>query len=118
MIDTKRVYEPHEDTDGYRILIDRLWPRGLSKSNAYVDLWMKEISPSKDLRQWFNHEPEKWVEFLKRYRAEIDLQPELLDKIRALESDHGKVTILYAAKNEEHNNAKALLSYLQDPSKA
>ena len=111
MFVAKRVYEPAAKDDGYRVLVDRLWPRGLTKAKAHVDLWLKEVAPSTELRKWFGHEPEKWPEFQKRYRAE--LSEEGLASLKRLEKEHKKVTLLYGAKSEERNQAVALLKILQ-----
>ena len=113
MFVAKRVYETASKEDGYRVLVDRLWPRGLTKAKAHVDLWLKEVAPSTELRQWFGHEPEKWPEFQKRYRAEMKKQPQVLATLRQLEKEHKKVTLLYGAKSEERNQAVALLKILQ-----
>lgn len=107
----KRVYEEASKEDGYRILVDRLWPRGLKKATAHIDLWLKEIAPSSELRNWFNHESEKWAEFKKRYFKELSSQQELLNTIKD-KAHSGTVTLLYGAKDEEHNNAIALQTYL------
>ncbi len=108
-IEIKRVYEKPGKEDGFRILVDRLWPRGLTKEKAKVDLWLKEIAPSTELRKWFAHDPEKWKEFKKRYLAELKENKEpvlqLKDKIK-----QGNVTLVYAAKDETHNEAQALLN--------
>src|SRR5262249_47711780 len=111
MFVAKRVYEPSAKDDGYRVLVDRLWPRGLTKAKAHVDLWLKEVAPSTELRKWFGHEPEKWPEFQKRYRAELNMTA--LESLRKLEKDHKKVTLLYGAKSEERNQAVALLKLLK-----
>lgn len=111
MFVAKRVYEPAAKDDGYRVLVDRLWPRGLTKAKAHVDLWLKEVAPSTELRKWFGHEPEKWPEFQKRYRAELN--EEGLASLKRLEKEHKKVTLLYGAKGEERNQAVALLKILQ-----
>jgi uncharacterized protein YeaO (DUF488 family) len=107
----KRVYdEPHQD-DGTRILIDRLWPRGLSKEKAHVDLWLKEIAPSTELRKWFAHDPAKWTEFQTRYRAELkDKKDELATLKQAIAK--GPTTLLYGARDEQHNDAIVLLELL------
>lgn len=113
-IKIKRIYEPPEPSDGLRILVDRLWPRGIAKDKAAVDEWLKEIAPSNELRTWFGHQPERWTEFQRRYRAELRT-PEhraRLDRLRAMASKH-TVTLLYAAKDEEHNNARALAAILK-----
>ena len=114
MIRVKRVYEDESKDDGYRILVDRLWPRGLTKEKAHVDLWMKEIAPSDALRKWFGHEPEKWPEFEKRYRAELAKKKELFTEIKQLEEEHGKVTLLFGRKDEKQNQAVVLASMLKD----
>lgn len=109
----KRVYEPTAKTDGYRILIDRLWPRGLSKERAHVDKWLKEVAPSTELRKWFGHDPEKWRQFCTRYCAELKGSAaftELVEEIRR----HGSVTLLFGAKDEEHNDAVALEGFLKE----
>ncbi|MBS1840503.1 MAG: DUF488 family protein [Acidobacteria bacterium] len=112
MFAVRRVYEPAKKNDGYRVLVDRIWPRGLTKARAHVDLWLKEVAPSTELRKWFGHEPEKWPEFQKRYRAELKNAPETLAHLRTLEKGRKKVTLLYGAKNEEMNQAVALLGIL------
>ena len=114
MFVAKRVYDAGAKDDGYRVLVDRLWPRGLTKAKAHVDLWLKEVAPSTALRKWFGHEPEKWPEFQKRYRAEMKLQPQALATLRKLETEHEKVTLLFGAKSEERNQAVALLKVLQE----
>jgi uncharacterized protein YeaO (DUF488 family) len=108
----KRVYvEPSED-DGERILVDRLWPRGLTKARAKVDLWLKEVAPSNDLRKWFAHDPKKWPEFKRRYVAELKALETPLALLRQ-ETSRGSVTLLYGARDEEHNEAVVLLELLQ-----
>lgn len=111
-INLKRVYEPASEQDGYRVLVDRLWPRGISKAKAAVDLWLKEAGPSAPLRQWFSHDPQKWPEFKTRYFAELDgsrqLLAPLLEAARA-----GNLTLVYSSRDEEHNQAVALREYLQ-----
>jgi len=111
-IEVKRVYEPAEDDDGYRILVDRLWPRGLRKSQAGVDLWMKDIAPSDSLRKWFGHEPEKWEEFKRRYSEELDGKMEFIEEIRS-RARNGKVTLLFSSREERNNNAHALKEYIE-----
>jgi uncharacterized protein YeaO (DUF488 family) len=113
MIRVKRVYEEPAKDDGYRILVDRLWPRGLTKERARVDLWMKEIAPSDALRKWYGHEPEKWPEFEKRYHAELAKKKALLAEIQRLEREHGKVTLLFGRKDEKQNQAVVLASILK-----
>lgn len=108
----KRAYEPFSAGDGFRILVDRLWPRGIAKNTAHIDLWLKEIAPSTALRQWFGHEPSKWEEFRRRYREELRHNPEAVAQIM----EHlrgGAVTLVYGAKDEEHNQAVVLKEYLE-----
>jgi|SRR5215813_356394 len=112
MFRAKRIYEAAEKRDGYRVLVDRLWPRGLTKEKARVDLWLKEVAPSNALRKWFAHDPEKWTEFQKRYRAELKEQDEALATLKRLGREHKKVTLLYGAKSEERNQAVAILRVL------
>ncbi|HMN05391.1 MAG TPA: DUF488 domain-containing protein [Flavobacteriales bacterium] len=107
----KRVYEDAAAEDGYRILVDRLWPRGISKEGAHVDEWLKEIGPSNELRKWFGHEPPKYPEFKKRYEQELHGQPELLKHIRDLAKKQ-RLTLVYSAKDEEHNQAVVLREVL------
>lgn len=104
----KRIYEPPSKEDGFRILVDRLWPRGMSKQRAQLDLWLKEIAPSDELRQWFSHESEKWHEFKKKYRTELSAKKYLVDQIVELEKSKDAVTLVYSARNTELNNAVAL----------
>lgn len=111
-IKLKRAYEPPEPEDGFRILVDRLWPRGVSKDSACIDLWLKEVAPSTELRKWFGHDPSKWKPFRTRYFRELDEQTEILAEL--LEHvRNGPVTLIYAAKDEEHNDAVALKEYLE-----
>ncbi len=107
----KRAYAPTEPNDGVRILVDRLWPRGVSKAKAALDEWMKDIAPSTALREWFGHEPARWAEFQRRYRAELKQQTEELDRIRALARKQ-TVTLVYSAHDEEHNDAIVLRDVL------
>jgi len=106
----KRVYDPPEKADGERVLVDRLWPRGLTKVKAKVDLWLKDVAPSDELRKWFGHEPEKWTEFKKRYRAELKNNP-ALSELQEL-SCQGDITLVYAAKDQLHNEAVVLKQIL------
>jgi uncharacterized protein YeaO (DUF488 family) len=108
----KRVYEPVAKSDGFRVLVDRLWPRGLTKQDARIDLWLRDIGPSTALRQWFNHDPARWTEFQRRYHVELTTKKELLRKLKA-HVNKGTVTLLYSAKNERHNQAVALQSFLK-----
>ncbi|MDQ2633455.1 MAG: DUF488 domain-containing protein [Pseudomonadota bacterium] len=107
----RRVYEPVSGDDGRRILIDRLWPRGLSKDKAHVDLWLKEVAPSTELRKWFGHDPEKWSEFQSRYRAELDANEEAVQRLREA-IGKGPATLLYGARDERHNQAVVLRDLL------
>lgn len=111
MIKIKRAYAPAEETDGYRILVDRLWPRGISKEKAKIDLWLKSVAPSSDLRKWFGHVPERFPEFTKRYKAEL-AESGALDDLRKVLSEHPDATLLLAAHDEEHNNAVVLKELL------
>lgn len=111
-IRVKRVYEEPEESDGRRILVDRLWARGLSKQKAKVDVWLKGIAPSTQLRQWYGHDPNKWAEFKNRYTAELDSNPSQVEEILA-EMKAGVVTFLYSSKEEQLNNAVALKEYLE-----
>lgn len=113
MIKIKRVYEPPAQEDGFRVLIDRLWPRGLTKEKAKLNQWMKEVAPSDELRKWFSHDPEKWEEFKKKYSKELDGKQVLLEKIKQLEKEQKTVTLLYSAKDTERNNAVALKEILE-----
>jgi uncharacterized protein YeaO (DUF488 family) len=113
MIKIKRVYDSPAKDDGFRILVDRLWPRGMTKEKAKVDLWLKEVAPSNDLRQWFAYDPKKWQEFQSRYKAELKDKPELLAKIKQMEKEKRTVTLLYSTKEIEHNNAVALRAILE-----
>lgn len=109
----KRVYEAPAAEDGKRILIDRLWPRGLTKEKARIDLWLKDIAPSAELRTWFGHDPEKWDEFQKRYRSELDSNAEVVGKLRT-EIQSETATLVYSAKDEQHNDAVVLKAYLEE----
>jgi len=113
----KRAYEKPADGDGYRVLVDRIWPRGISKATAKIDLWSKEVAPSTALRKWFGHDPARWTEFKRRYFAELKEQREALDELRKLAKTR-TVTLVYGAKDEEHNQAVALLEYLNRAGKA
>lgn len=109
-IKLKRVYEDPEDSDGIRVLVERLWPRGLSKERAKVDIWLKDAAPSKELRKWFDHDPSKWEEFKKRYYLELDNNPEALKQIDDLTNSN--VTFVFASKEEHFNSAIALKDYI------
>ena len=107
----KRAYEPPTVDDGTRILIDRLWPRGVKKANAAIDEWMKEIAPSTELRKWFGHDPERWPEFQRRYKSEIQQHDVQLERLRAL-ARQGRITLVFSAHDEAHNDAVVLKDLL------
>ncbi len=113
----KRAYEKPDHGDGCRVLVDRLWPRGVAKEAAHIDLWLKEIAPSDELRKWFNHEPARWREFERRYAKEIELHPEELAQLMA-QLRKGPVTLVFGAKDEAHNNAVALKEFVESRGKA
>jgi uncharacterized protein YeaO (DUF488 family) len=106
----KRIYEPAGRSDGMRVLVDRLWPRGISRFDAQIALWLKDVAPSTELRRWFGHKPERWTEFRRRYRAELTGNP-ALKELRALVKSK-RVTLLYGAHDEEHNQAVVLAAIL------
>lgn len=112
MIKLKRVYEKPEKADGIRILVDRLWPRGLTKAKAKLDLWLKEIAPSTELRKWFGHDPKKWRTFCARYRVELKHHADQLEMIKS-KAKGGTVTLLYGARDQEHNEAVVLMQFLE-----
>ncbi len=109
----KRIYEEPEEADGERILVDRIWPRGLSKEKVRLSEWRKDLAPSGELRKWFGHDPERWEEFVRRYRAELE-EGGKLEELRELGrlAEEENVTLLFAAKDTEHNNARALAEFL------
>ncbi len=107
----KRVYDPPAHTDGLRVLVERLWPRGLSKDRAKVDLWLKDVAPSHELRRWFGHDPAKWAEFKRRYFAELRTATTGLERLRHART-RSRVTFVFAARDEKHNNAVALRDYM------
>lgn len=113
MVRMKRVYEKPEKEDGWRVLVDRLWPRGVKKEAARMDVWMKEIAPSDALRKWFGHEPAKWAEFQKKYRVELADKAGLLAELRKMEKERGTLTLLFGANDEERNQAVVLAEVLQ-----
>jgi uncharacterized protein YeaO (DUF488 family) len=115
-INIKRIYDPPSPQDGFRILVDRLWPRGLSKEKAKVDLWMRDISPSNELRQWYGHDPDKWTEFKKKYLGEIKEKKEEFDLLRK-KARQGTVTFLFSSKEEKLNNAAALKEFVESKPK-
>lgn len=108
----KRIYAPAAPEDGARILVDRLWPRGISKARAALTAWVRQVAPSDDLRHWFGHDPERWNEFQRRYDAELDANPVDVSALRAA-LGQGAATLLFAAHDEAHNNAVALAAYLR-----
>ncbi|MEN6463585.1 MAG: DUF488 family protein [Syntrophaceae bacterium] len=111
MIKTKRAYDPVSADDGKRVLVDRLWPRGLKKEKAHIDEWLKDIAPSTDLRKWYSHDPAKWQEFKKRYRNELKERKNMLDELRAEARDR-TITLVYSSREREINNAEALREFL------
>ena len=113
----KRIYEPAAKSDGFRVLVDRLWPRGISKENVKLDLWLPDLGPSTELRKWFNHDPAKWDEFRRRYHAELKAKTALLATITE-QAKTRPITLLYSAKDEQHNQAVALQSFLLKKSAA
>jgi uncharacterized protein YeaO (DUF488 family) len=112
-VQAKRIYGPAEPADGYRVLIDHVWPRGVSRERAQLDEWARELAPSDELRKWFDHVPERFEEFRHRYRHELSGHAELLDKLRD-RARKGRLTIVYAARDEEHNNAVVLAELVRD----
>jgi uncharacterized protein YeaO (DUF488 family) len=112
VIRLKRAYEKPSREDGFRILVERLWPRGLTKDEVPLDLWLKEIAPSAGLRQWFGHDPQKWPEFCRRYRAELAGQAAAVQLLRE-KVKQGAVTLIYGSKDQEHNAAVALKQFLE-----
>ena len=110
-IRVKRIYDPPAPGDGYRLLVDRVWPRGVSKQNAAIDAWMKEIGPSTELRRWFGHDVLRWDGFRERYTAELDARQDLVNEILCL-AENGPVTLVYSARDTDHNQAVALADYL------
>ncbi|MFA7095672.1 MAG: DUF488 domain-containing protein [Gammaproteobacteria bacterium] len=111
-IGIKRVYDKPEPQDGFRILVDRIWPRGLTKEAARIDLWLRDIAPSTPLRQWFGHDPKKWSEFKRRYFAELKDNQEPVQQVLD-QAKRGRVTLVFGAKDEERSNARALKEYLE-----
>jgi len=114
MLALKRAYEKAAPEDGVRFLVERLWPRGVKKTDLRIDGWLKDVAPSDALRRWFAHDPKKWLEFRRRYFTELDSHPEAWERIQSAER-HGRVTLVYSAHDTEHNNAAALKEYLQAP---
>jgi len=112
-IRTKRIYEKVSKEDGIRILVDRLWPRGVSKKDAHLDVWLRDIAPSTELRAWFNHDPSKWNKFRSSYFAELDKNSQLTTQLLQKAKD-GTITLVFSAKEEKFNNAVALKEYLEE----
>ena len=115
VIQIKRAYEPASKTDGARILVERLWPRGIKKAALSLDAWLKDVAPSTELRQWFRHDPAKWREFRKRYGRELEQNPEPWERL--LRARRGRLTLVYSSHDEEHNNAVALKEFLEQKMK-
>jgi len=116
MFRLKRAYEGAAKDDGFRVLVERLWPRGVTRAKAKLDLWLKEVAPSPALRQWFSHDPAKWNEFRRRYRAELEANPDTLRLLRD-KSKAGVVTLVYGSRDEHHNAALALKEILESSAK-
>lgn len=112
MIKLKRAYDPPDKADGFRVLVDRIWPRGVKKEGLALDLWLKEIAPSSSLRKWFGHDPQKWPDFCQRYEAELKEKGDVTGFLKE-KSDHGILTLVFSARDTEHNNAVALKKYLE-----
>ena len=112
MFQLKRAYEPASRADGCRVLVERLWPRGVSKSQAAIDAWLKDVAPSGELRKWYGHDPARWDEFRRRYWAELRANRQAVDDLRSKERK-GKVTLVYAARDQEHSGAQALVEFLK-----
>ncbi len=110
----KRVYDQPSPDDGYRVLVDRLWPRGLSRAVAHLDLWLREVAPSTDLRTWFGHDVERWADFGRRYRRELQAHGALLDMLLEIGRHRDRVTLLYGARDREHNEAQILAEVLRE----
>lgn len=113
VITTRRIYDEPLETDGYRVLVDRLWPRGFTKEKAAIDEWAKALAPSNELRQWYHHTPESWPEFQTRYVVELKHNQEAISSFVNQNSKHKKITLLYSAKSSEYNHALVLMQYLQ-----
>lgn len=111
VIHIKRAYGPHQEEDGYRVLVDRLWPRGLKKEDAAVDEWAKDLAPSNELRKWFGHDPALWAEFQRKYKAELKNNPAVGSFVN-MHKNKKRITLIYSAKDEKHNQAMVLQEYL------
>jgi uncharacterized protein YeaO (DUF488 family) len=112
MLRVKRAYEPKATSDGWRILVDRLWPRGMSKSRVAIDEWIKDVAPSSELRRWFAHDPKKWPEFRRRYKRELRAQSDLVDRLARL-ARRERVTLVFGARDEAHNDAIVLADVIR-----
>lgn len=108
----RRIYDPVDPDDGFRVLVDRIWPRGLKKADAAIDLWLKEIAPSTELRKWFNHDPDKWKTFRSRYISELKQKNNLVDRMLA-EAGNRQITLLFSARDTEHNQAAVIKEYIE-----
>ncbi|UJQ94682.1 DUF488 domain-containing protein [Mariluticola halotolerans] len=113
----KRIYEPVADDDGVRVLVDRLWPRGVAKGDAHIDIWAKDIAPSAQLRKWFGHDPKRWDRFRQKYARELAQNDAELEEIRTA-AKSGPVTLIYAARDTAHNHARVLADYIAHPERA
>ena len=116
MITLRRIYDPSEPGEHYRVLVDRLWPRGISKEKAGINEWLKDISPSNELRKWYSHDPAKWEEFRLRYKKELIMKQDELKRLKGLEEKYGTLTLLYSSKEEKYNNAVALREFILEQS--
>jgi uncharacterized protein YeaO (DUF488 family) len=114
-VNIKRIYEPFSETDGYRVLVDRLWPRGIKKEEAHLDKWMKEIAPSTALRKWIHHEPDKWDQFIRKYHTELNGSAAFKELLFDI-TEHKTVTLLFAAKDKDHNHALVLQQFIKSHS--
>ena len=117
MVRIKRVYEEAKKEDGYRVLVDRLWPRGMKKDAAKIDLWMRDVAPSDRLRKSFHHDAMKWPDFLKKYQAELEKKKQCLAELKKLEKGHGTLTLLFGARDPEHNQALVIAEALKKDGK-
>jgi len=113
MVRIKRVYEPATKEDGYRVLVDRLWPRGMKKDAAKIDLWMKDVAPSDQLRKSFHHDAMKWADFQKKYQGVLKIKKDWLAQLKRLEKEHGRLTLLFGARDPEHNQAAIIAEALK-----
>lgn len=116
MLKIKRAYEVPDPEDGFRILVDRLWPRGVTKEKARIDLWLKEIAPSPKLRKWYAHDLKKWESFQMKYETELKNNGELIKEIKQIEKEHQKITLIYSTKDIKHNSATILFGFLKNSS--